>query len=73
MAGPLISCTINSHIIRDSVLRIVDRRPRPISCNLSKGRRTKQTSTAPLGQAKYPFRQPGEVRVKSEIEPMSAQ
>ena len=26
-----------------------------------------------LGQDKYPFRQPGEVRVKCEIEPLSAQ
>ena len=26
-----------------------------------------------LGQDKYPFRQPGEVRVKLEIEPLSAQ
>jgi PPOX class probable F420-dependent enzyme len=26
-----------------------------------------------LGQDKYPFRQPGEVRVKCEIEPVSAQ
>lgn len=26
-----------------------------------------------LGQDRYPFRQPGEVRVKCEIEPMSAQ